>query len=226
MAKLLLVEDDVNAAEMVATWLRAERYIVEIANDGEAGLEHLRMAEYDVVLLDWELPGLSGYEILRHLRASSKLTPVIMLTAKSEIEDKEKGLDGGADDYLSKPYSLKELSARIRTQLRRLSQQPQNELILRGITLIPDQLRVKRDGKDIALLPKEFSLLEFFMRNPDRVFSAEAVMSRVWPAETEVSTNAFRSALKRLRQKLNETDEQKPLIETVLGAGYRFNSSE
>lgn len=142
------------------------------------------------------------------------------------MKTRKLALDGGADDYLSKPYSLKELSARIRARLRQSSNQLQNELTLRGIVLVPDQMRVWRDGNEIELLPKEFNLLEFFMRNPDRVFSAEAVMTRVWNSESEATTNAFRSALKRLRQKLDLSESQTPVIETVHGAGYRFNSHE
>ncbi len=225
VAKILVVEDDTHTAEMVSTWLQSERHVVDVAGNGTDGLEHLLMIEYDIILLDWDLPGMSGYEVLKHFRATGHTTPVIMLTAKAKDEDKEDGLDGGADDYLTKPYSLKELSARIRAQLRRQSRQLSNQLELRGIVLIPDQLRVTQEGKEIVLLPKEFSLLEFFMRNPDRVFSAEAVMIRVWSSETEPSTDAFRSTLKRLRQKLEVSQNQSALIETVHGAGYRFNST-
>jgi DNA-binding response OmpR family regulator len=224
MAKILMVEDDAQSAELVVTWLTNEQHVVELATDGNAGLEHLRMVDYDLILLDWDLPGLSGYEILRHLRSNGKSTPVIMLTAKSQIENKEVGLDAGADDYLAKPYSLKELSARVRALLRRATHQVENQIVSGDIVLIPEQMRVTRAGRKIDLLPKEFNLLEFFMRNPDRVFSAEAIMQRVWHSESEVTTNAFRSALKRLRQKLELTDESIPVIETVHGAGYRFNS--
>ncbi|HEY9777736.1 MAG TPA: response regulator transcription factor [Planktothrix sp.] len=224
MAKILVVEDDKNSAEMLSTWLRAERHVVDVAYDGPSGLEHMRQIEYDIILLDWDLPGMSGYDLLRKFRTDGKSTPVLMLTAKGEIDSKEAGFDGGADDYLTKPYSMKELSARIRALQRRASHQIDNQLTARQIVLNPEQMKVTRDGKTIDLLPREFSLLEFFMRNPDRVFTAEAVMQRVWHSETDASTNAFRSALKRLRQKLEADDETNPLIETVHGAGYRFNS--
>ncbi|MGH9552567.1 MAG: response regulator transcription factor [Terriglobales bacterium] len=227
MAKILLVEDDAHSAEMVTTWLTAERHVVEVARDGISGYEHLQQLDFDLILLDWDLPGMSGFELLKRFRADGKATPVMMLTAKGHIDDKEQGLDSGADDYLAKPYSLKELSARVRALLRRAANQVenQNQLVLREIVIVPEQMRVTLGGKEIELLPKEFSLLEFFMRNPDRVFSAEAVMQRVWHSETDSTTNAFRSALKRLRQKLEDSGEgQKPIIETVHGAGYRFNS--
>lgn len=224
MAKILLVEDDGSAVQFVTSWLTAERHVVEVARDGADGLEFMLMTEFDVILLDWDLPSMSGHEVLKQFRAKGHTTPVIMLTAKSTIEDKETGLDSGADDYLTKPYALMELSARIRVQLRKTSKQTQNQLVSGDIVVVPDQLRVTRAGKEIELLPKEFSLFEFFMRNPDRVFSAEAIMQRVWQSETDATTDAFRSCLKRLRQKLALPGEGKPVIETIHGAGYRFNS--
>jgi DNA-binding response OmpR family regulator len=224
MAKILLVEDDSSAVQFVSSWLTAERHIVEIARDGADGLEFMLMTEFDVILLDWDLPSMSGHDVLKQFRAKGFTTPVIMLTAKSDIESKEAGLDGGADDYLTKPFALMELSARIRVQLRKTNKQSQNKLVSGDIVVIPDQLRVTRAGREIELLPKEFSLFEFFVRNPDRVFSAEAIMQRVWQSETDATTDAFRSCLKRLRQKIALPNEEKPIIETVHGAGYRFNS--
>jgi DNA-binding response OmpR family regulator len=224
MAKILLVEDDSSAVQFVSSWLTAERHIVEIARDGADGLEFMLMTEFDVILLDWDLPSMSGHDVLKQFRAKGFTTPVIMLTAKSDIDSKEAGLDGGADDYLTKPFALMELSARIRVQLRKTNKQSQNKLVSGDIVVIPDQLKVTRAGREIELLPKEFSLFEFFVRNPDRVFSAEAIMQRVWQSETDATTDAFRSCLKRLRQKIALPNEEKPIIETVHGAGYRFNS--
>lgn len=223
MPKILLVEDDSSAAEMVRTWLSAQRYVVEIARDGEEALEFLRMAEFDVILLDLNLPHVSGFEVLRSLRGAGKNTPVIMVTGKTAVSDKETSLDGGADDYLTKPFDLTELSARIRVQLRRQAKTISSELKAGNIVLYPDQMRVTQGGKLIELAPKEFSLLEFFLRNPDRVFNAETVMSRVWSLDTEAGTNAFRTTLTRLRRKLN-LDDTDSFIETVHGAGYRLNS--
>ena len=149
MAKILLVEDDGSAVQFVTSWLTAERHVVEVARDGADGLEFMLMTEFDVILLDWDLPSMSGHEVLKQFRAKGHTTPVIMLTAKSTIEDKETGLDSGADDYLTKPYALMELSARIRVQLRKTSKQTQNQLVSGDIVVIPDQLRVtpcwKRD---------------------------------------------------------------------------------
>ena len=206
-------------------WLEAERHNVDHALTGEDGIEYLLMHQYDVVLLDWDLPGKSGFEVLKEFRAKGHTTPVIMLTGKAQIQDKEEGLDGGADDYLTKPYSLKELSARIRAQLRRSSNLSTNQLEAKNIVLMPEQMRMTYKGKEVPLLPKEFSLLEFFMRNPDRVFNAEAIMIRVWSTEADQSTDAFRSTLKRLRQKLEAAGIEGSVVETVHGAGYRFNSN-
>lgn len=224
MAKILLVEDDKTGAEIVVHWLEAERHNIDHVENGDDGLEYLLMRQYDVVLLDWDLPGKSGFDLLREFRSKGHTTPVIMLTGKSNVQDKEDGLDGGADDYLTKPYSLKELSARIRAQVRRSSNLTSNQLECKGIVLSPEQMRLTLNGKDVPLLPKEFNLLEFFMRNPDRVFTAEAVMMRVWSTDAETSTDAFRSTLKRLRQKLEAAGAEGSVVETVHGAGYRFNS--
>lgn len=212
-------------AESVKTWLSAQRYVVEVANDGAAALEFLRMTDFDVILLDWHLPHVSGFDVLRSIRSAGKTTPVIMVTGKNAIADKESTLDGGADDYLTKPFDLNELSARIRVQLRKTAPTgtASGQLIVGNIVLFPEQMKVLQDGQLVELLPKEFSLLEFFMRNPDKVFSAETIMQRIWSLDTESGTNAFRTTLTRLRKKLQLSDEN-PLIETVHGAGYRLNS--
>ncbi len=224
MAKILIVEDNPAMAETVKTWLTAQRYVVEIARDGEEALEFLRMADFDVILLDWNLPHVSGFDVLQHIRSAGKNTPVIMVTGKTAVNEKEQTLDGGADDYLTKPFDLNELSARIRVQLRRQSNSVSSELKVANIVLFPEQLKVTQDGLTVVLLPKEFSLLEFFMRNPDKVFSTETIMNRVWSLDSESGTNAFRTTLTRLRRKLKLTDDN-PLIETVHGAGYRLNSN-
>jgi DNA-binding response OmpR family regulator len=226
MAKILLVEDEPAAATFVNAWLTAERYVVELATDGSEAIDLMMTYDFDLILLDWDLPLVSGIDVLTQFRKSGKNTPVIMLTAKSHIIEKEIGLDGGADDYLTKPFELAELSARIRALLRRSSGQADNQLALRDLVLIPEQMRVLQSNEYIDLLPKEFSLLEFFMRNPDRVFTAQAIMERVWKFETEATTDAFRSALKRLRRKIDRPDHKTPLVETVHGSGYRFNSAD
>ena len=229
MAKILLIEDDEVAAEFVGSWLLDENYMLEHANRGDLGLEWALQSDFDLILLDWELPGMSGVEILKELRHQNKTMPIIMLTGKDALADKTTGLDGGADDYITKPFELQELSSRIKVQLRRSAKQATNLLQIRGIELDSQQFKATAcdaDGKNLVidLLPKEFALLEFFMRNADRVFNAEAIMRRVWSTDSESSTAAFRTALMRLRKKLVAPAGQSEIIETVHGLGYRFNS--
>ncbi|HEY9778218.1 MAG TPA: response regulator transcription factor [Planktothrix sp.] len=224
MAKILLVEDNEASIEFVSTWLTGERHVLEVARDGQEALEYVKMNDFDIVLLDWELPAMTGLQFLRQIRAQGKLMPVIMLTGRGAIDDKEEGFDAGADDYLTKPYDLVELSARIRAQLRRASNQISNTIAIGQLMLDPVRYQVKYKEQEIALLPKEFSMLEHFMRNPDRLFSVDSLLQRLWNLETESTTDAFRSALKRLRKKLADRDVP-DVIETVHGAGLRFNSS-
>lgn len=224
MAKILLVEDDIATAEFVSAYLKKENHLVEHVVDGRDGLEYAIQSDYDLMLLDWDLPGLQGDQLLKSLRSRGKKTPVIMLTSKTQVDRKTDALDGGADDYITKPFDLKELAARIRVQLRKSADQISNIIALRNITLEPEKMHATIDGAELELLPKEFALLEFFMRNPDKVFTVDAIMQRVWKTDTESSSGAFRTLLARLRKKLELPDGEKPLIETVHSAGYRFNS--
>ncbi len=171
MAKLLFVEDDAMSARMTTEWLEDENHTVEWAASGDRALDVLAAESFDVILLDWDLPKVSGKEILQHLRNKGDKTPIIMLTGHKTSEDKEHGLDGGADDYLTKPYDMTELCARIRVQLRRTAASVSNVLKVRDLELNSQEFRVVRNGKEITLLPKEFALLEFFMRNPDKVLA-------------------------------------------------------
>jgi DNA-binding response OmpR family regulator len=161
MAKILLVEDDEAAATMASEYLTDERYTVEIASDGKEALQLMNIYTYDVILLDWDLPGLPGYEVCRQYRQTGGSTPIILVTGKSASADKIAGLDAGADDYLTKPFSLPELSARIRARLRTASATTTNILSINDISLDTVNYMVKKNGTEISLLPKEFALLEF-----------------------------------------------------------------
>ena len=196
----------------------------ELVADGAEGLSRVKVYDYDLLILDWELPGTPGIEILKAYRARGGLAPVLMLTGRGSVNDKEMGLDAGADDYLTKPFHAKELTARLRALLRRPEGYLGDILKVGAISLDRTNYRVMRGAEEVKLLPKEFALLEFFMRNPDRVFTAEAIMIRVWSTEADPSTDAFRSTLKRLRQKLEAAGIEDTVVETVHGAGYRFNS--
>lgn len=222
MAKVLVVEDDLHLAECIKNWLTFEHYSVEVAVSGLDGLARLDVYEYDVIILDWSLPEVSGIEICRQFRARHGNTPILMLTGKKQIADKEVGFNAGVDDYLTKPFVLKELSLRIRALLARTGRtSSEHTLQVRNIVLKPSSFHVTKDGKEVHLLPKEFALLEFFMRHPQEVFSAEALLSRVWTADAEISAASVARCLSRLRKKVEDEDEN-PLICTVHGIGYKL----
>jgi DNA-binding response OmpR family regulator len=223
--KLLLVEDDENMAATVLQWLRAERYEVTHSADGTEGFDLLKHGSFDVAILDYELPGITGVEICKQYRAGRGLVPILMLTGRSTVADRIDGLDAGADDYLTKPFSLKELSARIRALIRRPTNVAATVLTVGDIVLDPAKYRVTRGGAELQLLPRDFALLEFFMRNADMVFSADALLQRVWPDDNDVSPDALRSSIKRLRKKLDEgEDESKSVIENIPRVGYRLRN--
>ena len=223
ISKIFLVEDETDLAYEIKQWLSRDNYIVETEANGQMASNTLRVTEYDLIILDWQLPGLSGVEILKEYRSRGGKTPVMMLTAKSTIDDKEEGLDSGADDYLCKPFSLKELSARVRALIRRASSAKTTTLEAHDISLDPTARKVTKAGQNVHLEPKEFDLLEFFMRHPDTVFSADALLTRVWESDTTASPEAIRTYIRGLRKKVGEKDGP-ALITTVHGLGYKFNS--
>jgi DNA-binding response OmpR family regulator len=193
-------------------------------HDGEDAVNMLKSYQFDVIILDWQLPKMEGVDVLRNYRTGGGQTPVLMLTGKGAIAEKEVGLDAGADDYLTKPFHMKELSARLRALLRRPGSVTGNVLSARDICLEPSTFRVTKGGADIQLLPKEFALLEFLMRHPNQVFSADALLDRVWKSESNVSPETVRTCLKRLRRKI-DTEEQESLIQTLHGVGYKLTPS-
>ncbi|HEY9680023.1 MAG TPA: response regulator transcription factor [Oculatellaceae cyanobacterium] len=224
MANILLVEDDKNSAAFVSTWLHSQRHDLQVVNDGGEALEKMLASEYDVILLDWNLPNACGISILREFRKTGKNTPVIMITGRGDLRDKEVGLDSGADDFLAKPFDLVELSARIRVQLRRPHHETHHVVVVGNITLDPERLKVTVRGKDMRLSVVDFMLLEFFMRNPNRMLRPDKIIEYVWPVGTERSPDALRTSLKRLRTKFKDLGEPDNLIETIHKVGYRFNS--
>jgi len=221
MAKVLVVEDDVTLQRMICDWLALEHYNVEQAFDGNDASEKLRFYQYDVVILDWQLPGSSGIEVVRQFRSAGGKTPVLMLTGKSTIPDKEEGFDSGADDYLTKPFHMKELSARLRALLRRPSSLV-SEVLQVGPLKMDRRNHVVQMGEDkVDLKPTEYALLEFLMRHPGQVFSAEALLDRVWSSQSDATVDALTTCIKRLRKKII-VEGQEPLIKTVYGVGYKL----
>lgn len=227
MAKILIVEDDEVLCSLVSDFLIGERHNVEVVHDGGKADELLKLGAFDVIVLDWELPGKSGIDVLKEYRSRDGQTPVIMLTAKNSVNEKEFGLDIGADDYLTKPFAMKELAARIRAALRRPPGRLPDVLKNGNVELDASKHFLTKDGQEVRLQPMDFALLEFFMRNPDRIFSADVLLTRVWPSDSEASPDALRSAIKRIRKAIDNPneDENSSIIRTVQRVGYTLRSS-
>lgn len=225
MAKVLLLEDDVELAASVKEWLVSEKYTVEVAHDCTEADNLLALGDYDLLILDRGLPREDGLEVCKRYRSRGGMKPVLMLTGMNTTADKEVGLDSGADDYLTKPFEMRELSARLRALLRRPAAIQADTLTGRGIELNKMTWQVKRNGKDIKLFPKELLILEFLMRHPNCIFDIDTLQRRIWPSESESSPETLRVHITRLRTKLQSEDER-PVIKTVVGQGYMFDNSE
>lgn len=221
MAKILIVEDEPDLSEPVRAYLAHEHHLVEVVADGLEAMERLRFYKYDVIILDWMLPGMQGVDVCKNFRTNGGTTPILMLTSRKQTHDKIIGLDAGADDYITKPFDVQEISARVRALLRRPQVVNSNVLKARNLVLETSTFKVTRDEHDIQLLPKEFALLEFFMRHPNQVFSAEALLDRVWSSESEASPETIRTYIKRLRQKI-DMNTTPSIISTVHGVGYKL----
>lgn len=223
MAKILLVEDDSKLADTIQDWLQAHQHIVDLAFDGIEGSNFINASSYDVLILDWELPGMSGLDICRSYRSSGGTAPVIFLTGRGKVPDKVLGFESGADDYLTKPFHLRELSVRVEALLRRPKQLVSSVLEVGNISLDSISRQVLKGGKVIHLSPLEFAVLEFLMRYPNEVFSAEVLLERVWPAESERSPLTVKTCVKKLRAKV-DTEGQESLIKNVHGVGYMIET--
>lgn len=223
--RILVAEDDTALASFVRKGLEAEQYAVDCAEDGIAAGAMARQQDYDLLILDLNLPGSSGMEVLAGLRAEKPNVPVLVLTARSGVEDRVKVLDLGADDYLTKPFSFSELSARVRALLRR-SQQP-SEAILRIEDLELNRVgrKVTRGGQAIELTPKEFALLEYLMLNAPRRVTRAMIMEHVWNLSFDTMTNVVDVYINYLRKKLDGGHAHK-LIHTIRGVGYRLGAEE
>ncbi len=217
--RLLLVEDEQGLARALRRGLVDDGFVVEVASDGATGLDLARHGDFDAVVLDVMLPRLSGFEVVQALRAEENWVPVLMLSARAGEHDQADGLDYGADDYLTKPFSYVVLLARIRALMRRtpLSQHP--VLAAGDIRLDPSTRRVTVAGEPVALTPRELGLLEYLLRRPDRVVSKIELLDHVWDSAAEVNPNAVEVYIGYLRRKLGRS-----LVETVRGAGYRLET--
>lgn len=224
--KILLVEDDPAISQVLATTLTNHRYTVDVATDGKTGLELATLWTYDLLLLDIELPHLDGLSICRQIRQSGQKTPILMLTAKDTSTDVIQGLDSGADDYMIKPCDPSQLLARIRALLRRGGSSVSLPVLMWGdLCLDPAAAQVTYQGRTIPLRPKEYNLLELFLRYPQRVFNRSAILDHLWTAEDFPTENAVTNLIKDLRHRLKAAGITEEMIETVYGLGYRFKAS-
>ena len=219
--RVLLVEDNHRLNNSLRMSLVEDGYAVDPAFDGQEGEDLARSVSYDAIILDIMLPKKDGFEVCRNLRANRVNTPILMLTARDAVEDRVTGLDTGADDYLVKPFSLSELRARLRALMRRESSDKAGVLSVSDLTLDPATHRVFRSGKEIQLTTKEYALLEYFMRNPDRLITREMAKSHIWSYDFEGTSNVVDVYIRRLRRKIDDPFPLK-LFETVRGAGYRL----
>jgi two-component system copper resistance phosphate regulon response regulator CusR len=220
--RILLVEDEKKVADIIARGLKAERYAVDVCHDGQQGWDTANAYNYDLIILDLMLPGLSGSEILERIRRKNSLVPILILTARDRTEDKVSNFELGADDYLTKPFAFAELLVRIKALLRR---GPVNRSsVLRVGDLEIDRLsqKVKRAGKKIELTGKEYSLLEYLATHPGRVFSRTMIVEHVWDQSFQGLTNIVDVYVRHLREKLDDPFENK-LLRTVRGVGYSLS---
>jgi two-component system phosphate regulon response regulator PhoB len=220
--KIFIIEDEASIIQLVQHNLEKEGFIIASSENGNEGLKQLKKFEPNLLLLDWMLPDLSGIEICKNIRKDNKFKtlPIIMLTAKGEEEDKIKGLESGADDYLTKPFSYKELLARIKAILRRSNpNMVSDSLEYEDLLLDRIEKRIFRDNSEIKLGPTEFRLLEFFLMNPKRVYSRDQILENVWPNNINIESRTIDVHIRRLRQSIN-IDDKKELIRTVRASGY------
>jgi two-component system, OmpR family, manganese sensing response regulator len=224
--RILLVDDEAEMADPLSLMLKREGYSVDVAYDGDRGTAMATADQYDLLILDWMMPGKSGIDICRSLRRAGRTTPVLLLTAKDTIDDRVAGLDAGADDYLIKPFELRELMARVRALLRRPNSpaSPSPNLTIDGLTLDINNQIAHRNNRAIELSDKETQLLACLMAQPHQLIPHEQIYQTVWKDEEIPSSNTLAAQIRLLRRKIDPPPEA-PLIQSVYGKGYRFGST-
>jgi len=223
MAHILLAEDDVRLSRVMKRVLGEEGHVIDVADDGPNALALGGADGFDLIVLDVMLPGLDGFSVCRALREAGRDTPVMMLTARDSVEDRVRGLDAGADDYLVKPFAVAELLARIRALTRRAARGPERTLRCGDLTLDVARHAAVRAGHEIPLTTKEFQLLEYFMRHPNQVLSRTQILDAVWQYDRQFASNVVDTYVHYVRSKIDKDAEPK-LIQTVRGAGYIFKA--
>ena len=221
--RVLVIEDEPKMADLLKRGLEEEGFHADVAYDGDNGLRAGKENKFELIILDVTLPGLDGFAVARELRAANIKTPILMLTARDSTEMKVQGLDSGADDYVTKPFAFAELLARIRALLRRA--EDVTKLQIGDLVLDLIQRKVTRGGEEVQLTGKEFNLLEFFMRHPDKILSREMLSEKVWHETFDALTNVIDVYINYLRNKIDRNREPK-LIHTVRGVGYLLKTPE
>ena len=216
---MLIVEDQNELRELVKNFLGDYGYVVDEAEDGEEGYHKINMNSYDCLILDLNLPKLDGMEIAKRVRKERKNVPIIMLTARSEIYDKIEGFDNGADDYITKPFDMKELLARVEAVLRRTQKEQTLVLKFRDYEVFPKENLLKKEGQEIQLTNKEMGVLEYLLHKKGEIVSAEELLEHVWDSEVDMFSDTVKTHIKTLRKKL---DPKKKYIQTVRGKGYMY----
>ena len=217
--KILVVEDEERVAHFIQKGLKEEGHAVDVSYDGEDGEFLAEVNDYDLIILDLMLPKKNGIVVCRELRASGVSTPILMLTARDSVEDKVRGLDAGADDYLAKPFVFEELLARVRALLRRQSDNKSPILSMADLKLDPISRRVSRNDKPIRLTTKEYALLEYLLRNPNKVLSRTLIGEHVWDMNFDPESNVIDVYISHLRAKIDKGHDV-PLLHTLRGQGY------
>jgi DNA-binding response OmpR family regulator len=223
--RILVVEDDVKMAELLRRGLSSEGHVVTVATDGEAGFAEAQSRTFDAMVLDVMLPGLDGLTIARRLRSAGNRVPVLMLTARDAVDEIVRGLDTGADDYLTKPFSFKVLTARLRVIARRIESENGPSLQIADLILNTQTHEVSRTGRPIVLTPKEYEILEYLMRRIGRIVSRDSLIEAIWGYDCDVGHNTVDVFMFQLRTKL-EANARSRLIQTVRGFGYTLRETE
>lgn len=224
MAKVLLVEDDIEICRTLEGWFSTENILSECVHRGSDALQLLESFIYDLIVLDWGLPDMTGLEVLRRYRATGGTAPILFLTGRHAIGDKEIGLDSGADDYLTKPFEMREFGARLRSLLRRPRTMLPIELEVGGVVLDTKTRTARAGSLSVRLMPTELALLEYLMRHQNTIHSSKSLLDAVWKSDDVISEDSVRTCMRSLRLKLKKI-EKEDLIKTILKSGYIIEST-
>lgn len=224
LAKILIIEDDLVLTATISEFLESEGHKVEAVTNGGDGLQLLKLSGFDLALIDWQLPEVSGVEICQQFRQGGGQTPILMMTQKSAYVEKAEGLDSGADDYLPKPFSLIEFGARVRALLRRSSVFTSKTIAVGQVRMDYQNCMLHIGSREIKLVPREFDVLEFLFRNRHNFVTSEQLISHVWDSDASVTTEALRTCINRIRKKV-DVENEPSIIESSRGLGYRITEA-